>query len=205
MKWRMYWTPFFLPWFFRGRKWRCDSNEAVYLTFDDGPHPEITPWLIDYANEQSIKLNFFWLGKNVAQFPTMLHTAIQNGHRVANHGYTHLNSFKVKDSDYLENVVKGQDIMPHRLFRPPYGRLSWRLAKKVKPISPIVMWTFLSYDWDKNVSNETIINALKKKLKPGAILVFHESDKTQERIKELIPKVIDVIKARGLKMDLLPL
>lgn len=205
MKLRMFWIPSVLPWIFRGRTWNETSNDAVFLTFDDGPHVELTPWLLDFARKYQVKLNFFWLGKNVEQLPHLLEQAIHDGHRIANHGYTHLNSFNVNRAIYIQNMEKGQDFVPHQLFRPPYGRLSWRLAKKIKRTSKIIMWSFLSYDWDKNVSNDTILKTLKKKLKPGAILVFHESDKTQERFKELIPQVIEVIKARGLKMDLLPL
>ncbi len=205
MKIRMFWTPPFLSWFFPERKWSCPSNDSVFLTFDDGPHPEITPWLINFAKEQDIKLNFFWLGKNTVEFPALLSLAVENGHLVANHGYEHWNALKVNRSKYLNNVEKGQEQVPYQLFRPPYGRLSWRQALKIKQKSTIIMWSFLSYDWDKNVSNADILKALQKKLKPGSILVFHESEKTKDRYKELIPNVVKVIKKRGLKIDLLPL
>lgn len=205
MKLKLFWTPRILPLFFKGRIWRSTSKNSIHLTFDDGPHPSITPWLLDYAKQQDIHFNFFWLGKNVELFPQLLVRAKEEGHLIANHGYDHIHANKTSKESYIENIEAGQAYVPHKMFRPPYGRLSWRMAIKIKKKTPIIMWTFLSYDWDKNTSNDEILHQLKKNLKPGAILVFHESEKTINRYKELIPKVVEEIKSRGLKIDLLPL
>ena len=200
IKIRVYNTPSIAKWIFPNRIWHGNkANNEVYVTFDDGPHVELTPWLLDFARKKEIKLNFFWLGKNAIKLKELKDRAQHEGHFIANHGYEHLNDTKVPNAAYLENFSKGNTIFKEKAFRPPYGRLGQKSAKKIKQTHQIIMWSWLSYDWDKNISNQTIEKKLKKHLKPGHILVFHESDKTKDRFYELIPKIFNIIEIKGLK------
>lgn len=189
--------------FYDKRIWRSNDKSKVFLTFDDGPHEKTTPWLLELANKEKIKLNFFWLGSNADYLLDSVNIAKDNGHFVGNHGYDHLHYTKVSKSEYLENFFKGKALFPDNAFRPPYGRLSPSLAREIYPHSPIIMWTWLSYDWKKEVSNAKIIQQLEKQITGGEILVFHESEKTIERIFDLIPKVIEVLKNKGLTLSTL--
>jgi peptidoglycan/xylan/chitin deacetylase (PgdA/CDA1 family) len=188
---------------YRKRIWHSSSEDKVFITFDDGPHEKITPWLLALAKKESVKLNFFWLGVNVQNQHALLSKAEDEGHFIANHGYQHLHYAMVSSTEYLENFLKAKDMFPNNAFRPPYGRLSPSLAQKIYPHSPIIMWSWLSYDWEKNVSNEKILESIEKKVKAGDILVFHESDKTIERIFELIPAVIAILKKKQLTLSTL--
>jgi len=185
------------------RIWQSKNNKAVYCTFDDGPHKEITPWLLQLAKEENIKLNFFWLGRNLNQVANAIESAKKEGHFVGNHGFDHLKYTKVSKHEYLDNFFKGKDLFPDNAFRPPYGRVSPSLAKEIQVHSPIIMWTWLSYDWERSVSNETILQKLKEDVHGGEILVFHESEKTKNRIFELVPKVISILKKKGLTLHTL--
>lgn len=195
--------PSFAKSIYRKRIWHSTSKNKVYVTFDDGPHEQITPWLLELAKSESVKFNFFWLGKNIENFPDLLSKAHDNNHFIANHGYDHLHYTKVSKEAYFQNFLKGKNLVPHNAFRPPYGRISPSLAQKVYSHSPIVMWSWLSYDWQKDVSNKEILEALEKKVDGGDILVFHESDKTLERIFELIPSVIAILKKKQLTLSTL--
>ena len=173
------------------------------MTFDDGPHPEITPWLLDFALQEDIQFTFFWLGKNSEKYPELVKRAVNEGHTVANHGMEHLNAYSVNHTDYLQNVAKGQANAPHSFFRPPYGRLSWRKARSIAENTKIVMWTWLSYDWLPDQYPKKILNRLKKDVRSGKILVFHESEKTKHKIKQILPEAIAHIKSIGLEIKAL--
>ena len=188
---------------YKKRIWHSTNKNHVYVTFDDGPHEKITPWLLNLAREEGVKLNFFWLGKNVLNSPEIINTAKQDGHFVGNHGYDHLHYSRVSKEEYFENFKKGKDLFPDNAFRPPYGRLAPSIAKNIYPHSPIIMWSWLSYDWQKEMSNKKILQQLEKNVSGGDILVFHESDKTYDRIFELIPEVITILKKKGLTLSTL--
>lgn len=194
---RIFKLPFFVPWFLTKTKWNLKARNTVFLTFDDGPHPEITPWLLSFAKENDIPLTFFWLGENAEKNIDLIERAKKEGHVVANHGYEHLNSSKTDNEKYFNNYQKGKAIVPDNLFRPPYGKIKPSVRKIIAKHTPIIMWTRLSYDWDKKVSDQKIINKLTKGLIGGEILVFHENDKTKDRIKTLLPKVVEVIQEKG--------
>lgn len=197
---RIFKIPTILKLVFPNRIWHGDRSEKeVFLTFDDGPHHEITPWLLDFAKKEGLKINFFWLGKNTEVHQDLALQAIEDGHFIANHGFEHLNALKVRNEVYFENFRKGDNDFTFKAFRPPYGRLKNKIASEISRTHRIIMWSWLSFDWDKNVSNEKIIKKLKNQIRNGDILVFHESDKTLNRFFKLLPEVVEVLKTKGLK------
>lgn len=197
---RIFKIPAFIKLVFPNRIWHGDrSKKEVFLTFDDGPHPEITPWLLDFAKKENLKVNFFWLGKNIDAHKDLALKAKNEGHFIGNHGFEHINARKVKNEVYFENFKKGNNNFTKKAFRPPYGRLGNKSASEINNTHRIVMWSWLSFDWDKNVSNSQIIKKLKRQIKNGDILVFHESDKTVNRFFKLLPEVIEVLKMKDLK------
>jgi peptidoglycan/xylan/chitin deacetylase (PgdA/CDA1 family) len=192
--------PFFVPWIFPRRIWKLKSKNTVYLTFDDGPQVGLTDWILDFLNERKIRATFFCVGENVKNYPELLAKIQANGHRVGNHTMKHERGTKTNRSNYLNSVKNASDYIESNLFRPPYGRLPlWKTAdirKKYK----IVMWSWLSYDFDKTVAIENVINSANS-IKGGDILVFHDNLKSQERVKILLPKVVDLLSKKGFDFD----
>ena len=192
-------TPRFLPWMYPKRTWGFSSSDnSVYLTFDDGPTPKLTDWILDFLKQEDIPATFFCVGQNIINQPKEFQKIKDNGHKVGNHTMHHEKGTKTKWQAYRESIEDCDKLTKSRLFRPPYGRISmWqsaRLARKHK----IVMWSWLSYDYDKNVTIEQILKSAQKEIKAGDILVVHDNEKVQERLKELLPELIRIIREKGL-------
>lgn len=195
----------FLRWLYPETIWKIKNDDAVYITFDDGPHPIITPFLLALAKEKDVKLSFFWLGENIRRHPQFLSLAEQQGHLVGNHGMQHLNGWKVSKEAFLDNVTAFEKEFGVRPFRPPYGKIKPAAYKTLSQGRKIVLWSWISYDWEKDVSDDAILKSLENSLQPGDILVFHENQKTVDRAKNLYPKVFDLIQAKGYTAKALPL
>jgi len=191
---KLYKTPRFLRLIFKRRTWgfSLDKN-AIYLTFDDGPHPDITPWILDFLKEKKLVATFFCVGENVVRYPEIYQRIIDEGHAVGNHTMKHLNALKVKPKDYLQSIEEAQKVIQSKLFRPPYGRLSPTLAKKIRHKYTIVMWSWLSYDFDQSIAIEKILEKAKKQIKGGDILVLHDNPKITEKQKILLPALIELL------------
>ena len=192
--------PFFVPWIFPRRIWKMKSKNAVYLTFDDGPQEGLTDWILDFLAEHKIRATFFCVGENVRNNPTLFAKIQSFGHRVGNHTMKHERGTKTRQSEYIQSIQDAGGIINSNLFRPPYGRLPiWKTAEILKEYK-IIMWSWLSYDFDKTISIEKIlVNA--NSIKGGDILVFHDNLKSQERLKILLPKVVDLIRTKGLNFE----
>ena len=192
--------PFFVPWIFPRRIWKLKSKNTVYLTFDDGPQVGLTDWILDFLNERKIRASFFCVGENVKNYPELFAKIQADGHRVGNHTMKHERGTKTNRSNYLSSVKNASDYIESDLFRPPYGRLPlWKTAgirKKYK----IIMWSWLSYDFDKTVAIEKVLDSANS-IKGGDILVFHDNLKSQERVKILLPKVVDLLSKKGFEFD----
>lgn len=201
---KLFYVPKYVDLFYRKRIWRLKNNNAVYLTFDDGPDAKCTKWLLNWAKSEKLKLNFFWLGHLVEKHTDLLDLAKSEKHFIGNHGYQHLNAYAVKKSDYIENFKQSKTFFPNNAFRPPYGKLSRSLAHILSKETNVVMWSIMSYDYDLTVSNEKILDKIEKKIKPGCILVFHEHEVLHQRLKVLMPAVLKIIKSKNLKTELLP-
>lgn len=194
--------PAIIPFLFPNWKWLGDPKEkAVYITFDDGPHPEITPWVIQKLAEFDAVATFFCVGENAQKFPEILQLIEEKGHRTGNHTFNHLKGWGKSDEDYIQNVKKASANLPGNLFRPPYGRIRPSQAKKLRQLGyNIIMWSLLSCDYDPKLNREKSLNKLIKHTKNGCIVVFHDSEKAFDNLKFLLPAYLEFLKNNGFEM-----
>ncbi|MDR0229589.1 MAG: polysaccharide deacetylase family protein [Flavobacteriaceae bacterium] len=183
---------------------RATTEKKIYLTFDDGPIPEITEWVLDLLKHDSIKATFFCIGDNIRKHPHIFQRIIAEGHQIGNHTYNHLNGWKTSDTAYLHNIelcdieIKKYCKTSSKLFRPPYGKIKKQQSKALlQQGKEIVMWTTITKDYDVKTSPEECLNLAMTNLRPGAILVFHDSIKASRNMKFALPKAIEALKEQG--------
>ncbi len=207
--------PKILQWLYPGRIWAFSQKQkAVYLTFDDGPIPEITPWVLGQLKKHKAQATFFCIGENVKKHPHIFNRILSEGHAVGNHTFHHLNGWKTATSKYIENTEKAQQQMGNSIFRnqqptaaridselffrPPYGKITSRQAKVLRKKGfKIVMWSIISYDYDGGVSPEKCLGNVTNHLVPGSIVVFHDSLKAEKNLRYVLPKVLEYISEKG--------
>ena len=183
--------------------WKGKESDSIYLTFDDGPNPEVTPWVLDLLNEFQIKATFFLVGKNVKNYPELFNRIVADGHQIGNHTMNHECGTKTGLNSYMSSVSQAEIYIQSDLFRPPYGKITRNQFKKlIDGGKNIVFWSWLSYDFDKNISPKKIIQKAKD-IKGGDILVFHDSEKGFPNLKNSIIEIIELLKSRGLKFKTL--
>lgn len=172
--------------------WNIKTEEKVlYLTFDDGPIPGLTEWVLDVLKSYQIKSTFFCVGNNIDKHPEVFNRILSEGHTVANHTYNHLKGFKTKTAEYMVNTIKCEALTSTKLFRPPYGQLKRPQYKNLLENGyKIVMWDVISYDYEK-ISAESCFLNVKNNAKPGSIILFHDNIKAEENLKYALPKTID--------------
>lgn len=193
----MHRSPKLLHKLFPARIWGISvSDKSVFLTFDDGPNPEITPWILDFLKEKNIRATFFCVGENVERFPELYQRLLDEGHRTGNHTMKHLNGMKTDKKIYLHSILETEKQVKSDLFRPPYGRLSRKMDQLLTQRFKIVMWTWLSKDYDQSVSIDSIIKAAES-IQPGDILVFHDNSKSKDRVQELLPPIVERLLAEN--------
>jgi len=185
-----------VPWIFPRRIWKLKTNNTVYLTFDDGPQKGLTEWILDFLKERKIQATFFCVGENVKNQPELFAKIISEGHKIGNHTMKHERGTKTNRSNYLNSIKNASEYIESDLFRPPYGRLPLWKTKEIHKNYKIVMWSWLSFDFDHSVPTEKILNSAKS-IRSGDILVFHDNLKSQGRVKILLPKVVDILTNRG--------
>lgn len=183
--------------------WRFKNTGKVFITFDDGPHESITPWLLDFTEKEKVKLNFFWLGCNVKSNKIISKRVKDSDHFVGNHGFEHLNGRRLNKQAFLKNIKRAEELTSKRFFRPPYGIMKSSIKSELPKDMRIIMWSWLSYDWDASVSDEKILRSIKRNISNGSILVFHENDKTDGRIQRLFPRVIELLQEKGFTFGLI--
>lgn len=193
--------------------WQIDTDKKVlYLTFDDGPISEVTPWVLDELKKYKAKATFFCIGKNIDDNPEVFNRIIKEGHTVGSHTYNHYNGWKYVNKEYYQNVEQGAEALsrhlhpspvsrhpPLPLFRPPYGKLKPSQYKHLKDKYRIVMWDVLTLDYNLQVSKTRVLNTVMKHAKPGSIIVFHDSIKAKEKMQYALPKVLAHFSAQGYK------
>lgn len=197
---RIYKIPKWLRRFYPQAIWDFFSSpdKTIYLTFDDGPGAETTSWLLDLLAREHINASFFCLGKNAEMHPDLMQRMRDAGHTIGNHGYFHLDGFKTKEADYIENAAAGFKIIPTTLYRPAYGRISPGQYEALTQLGyRLVFWTHLTYDFDDSLSSSARILKIKSATKPGAIFVFHDSEKAFPNLRQELPLLIEFWKSEG--------
>lgn len=198
---RLHRIPKIVAWIFPRRIWFA-PNDNVCLTFDDGPHPETTPWLLAFLKKHNIQATFFWQGEKIKENPALYQKAISEGHVVGHHGYVHVSAKQLSFERFCVNFDQSQTLVNSTLFRPPHGRLNRKQANYVMQKGTIVMWSWMSYDFDTSLSADAIIQKATKQIRNRDILVFHENEKSKDKLKQIIPAIIKVIRDKQLNFAL---
>ena len=197
-------TPLLFRWFYPSLMWKVKTDEKeIYLTFDDGPIPEVTPWVLRQLELYNAKGTFFCLGENVMINPTIFRAIKNAGHSIGNHTYNHLNGWKTSVTDYLNNYELAQCTLDHHsnekiLFRPPYGKIKLRQIKQLKNCK-IVMWDVLSGDYDQYLSPGRILKKSINATEKGSVIVFHDNMIAFENLKQVLPKYLEHFSKAGFK------
>jgi len=180
--------------------WRFPTEEKqLFLTFDDGPTPYITKWVLDQLKEYNAKATFFCIGKNVKNHPIIYKRILKEGHSVGNHTYDHKNGWETKNFDYIKSVMRASKVIDSDLFRPPYGRIKKAQIKRIKERFRIIMWDVLSEDYNQSISAIKCIEKVNSQVKNGSIIVFHDSRKASKNLKVALPAVLDICTQKGYK------
>ena len=178
--------------------WRMNPDEkAVYLTFDDGPIPVITPWVVDLLGHYGIKATFFMVGDNVRKHPQEYKLVVDAGHRVGNHTFNHLKGLFTDTREYIENVEKADALIRSNLFRPPHGMLRRSQYKELSKRYQFVMWDLVTRDYSKRLSGEEVLGILKRLVRNGSIITFHDSLRSEENLKYALPRAIEWLLEQG--------
>lgn len=184
--------------------WRKEKDRNnIYLTFDDGPIPEITPWILDCLKEKKVKATFFCVGENVSKYPEIFQRILDEGHAVGNHTYNHLKGWATDDQKYFENIEKSNKLIQSNLFRPPYGRASKSQMKELAKKYQIIMWDVLTGDYDKNISPEQCYKNCINNSRNGSIIVFHDNVKAIDNVQYALPRSIDYLLQKGFQFKTL--
>ena len=194
--------PGFITSLFKDVVWRFDGNsKVVYLTFDDGPIPEVTPWVIDLLWKENIKATFFCVGENVMKYPEVYQQILDGGHSVGNHTYNHWQGIKKGNQDYFDNIEKATGFIDSDLFRPPHGWLTRSQYRFLKSRYRIIMWDIVSCDYDTRIKPEKVLRNVKDFVRPGSVITFHDSIKAENNLKQSLPEAIRWMKEQGYRFE----
>lgn len=181
---------------------KCRVGEAVYLTFDDGPIPEVTPKVLAILDKYGVKATFFMVGENIDKHPEVFEQVVQAGHAIGNHTYNHMKGWKVSTAEYLANVQKFPK--ETKLFRPPYGRTWVWQRRAVKKLGyEIYLWDVLTRDYNPRRTPEAMLRQIQRCTRPGSIINFHDSVKSNERMLKVLPEAIEWLLANGYELKTL--
>jgi peptidoglycan-N-acetylglucosamine deacetylase len=202
-------TPWIARKLFPQYTWRVETEEKkVYLSFDDGPHPEITPWVLDELRRFNAKASFFCIGNNVEKYPGTYQQILDEGHAVGNHTWSHCNGWKTGTHDYVEDVKRAAVLIPSNMFRPPYGRIRGAQARLIPSAmagaARIVMWDVLSADFDNSISSQQCLENVIVNYSRGSIIVFHDSEKALPHLQTVLPLVLENFRQEGYQCEMLP-
>ena len=189
----------FLRWFYPHALWRMDRHrKAVYLTFDDGPIPEATPFILDTLDKFGAKATFFMVGDNAQKYPHLLQEVRSRGHRIGNHTFNHLSGAKHWTWTYLANVNKAHAILKTNLFRPPHGWIRTVQYRVLRHVGyRVVMWDLVTRDYSKLLTAEDVVNNVKRYARNGSIITFHDSLKSIDKLKHALPESLSWLSQQG--------
>ncbi|OEK09223.1 polysaccharide deacetylase [Flavivirga aquatica] len=194
------------------------TDKIIYLTFDDGPTPEITNWTLNTLKQYNAKASFFCIGNNIEKYPDIFENILKDGHNIGNHTHNHTKGWKTKTNDYIKSITKAQDIIysqvsnskfqiansniinrePTNFFRPPHGQITPKQGKSLIKLGyKIIMWDVLSFDWDATVDKKTCLSNVIKNTTRGSIIVFHDSIKASKNMQYSLPKVLEYFSEKG--------
>lgn len=186
--------------------WRIQKKrKCVYLTFDDGPIPEVTPWVLDTLDHYGVKATFFMVGDNAKRNPDLLQEVLRRGHSVGNHTMNHMQGTKVTMKTYMDNVEQANALLHTNLFRPPHGLMRFSQARAVKSNYSVIMYDVVTRDYARNIDGEEVLNNVKRYARKGSIIVFHDSLKAEKKMKYALPKAIEWLKENGYEFDKIPM
>lgn len=193
-----------MPWLVPSVTWKMPGDRKVlYLTFDDGPHPEITPWVMDQLDRFAAKATFFCVGDNVRKYPGTFKEVLDRGHRIGNHTYNHLSGWDTNNFTYLRNISLC-DVYTHTpLFRPPYGKIGINQLMAVRKKYKVIFWSILSRDFEPNLNVEESLTYMTAHSQPGDILLFHDSVKAEKNMKQLLPPLLEHFAREGYRFETL--
>lgn len=194
---------------FPGTIWRIPSlpgeeQPSVYLTFDDGPIPEVTPWVLDLLASRGVQATFFCVGENVWRFRSIFDRILDEGHAVGNHTYHHLQGIPTSTRGYLRDTLQADALIQSPLFRPPHGHLGWKQLSALRDHFQVVMWDVVTRDYSKWMSPEEVLETVKEYTRDGSIIVFHDSLKSQDNLRYALPRAIDYLLDEGYQFKTLP-
>ena len=199
-------TPILVRKLYPSLVWEKPSDDEIFLTFDDGPHPDITPWVCDQLKKVNGKATFFCVGENIEKYEQTSRDAMAAGHVIANHTNNHLKGWSTRNKLYFDNVLLCDEKLRQfgmeskNLFRPPYGRISRSQIRELEKKYRIVMWSHLSWDFDKSLNRALAIRNLKK-AGPGSIIVFHDSEKAFGNLQNILPEMLEFWISRGFRLS----
>lgn len=195
----------YLRWIYPDALWRMDKNErAVYLTFDDGPIPDVTPKVLDILRQYNIKATFFMVGDNVRKYPDIFRLVLADGHRIGNHTFNHIGGLRHGIRSYLNNVDMADELLHTDLMRPPHGWLKWEQYFFLSQRYRLVMWDLVTRDYSKRLTGQQVLWNVRHYARPGSIITFHDSHKSQEKLWYALPHSIEWLLSQGYEFKTFP-
>ena len=195
--------PRMVTWLFPNRVWQISTaQKEIFLSFDDGPHPRITPMVLDMLAAHGAKASFFCIGDRVKRFPGIYQRILDEGHAIGNHTFHHLNGWKTNDAEYLTNITEAALCIDSRLFRPPYGRIKGSQARAIVAKGfKTIMWTVLSGDYDAKLNPAQCANRVLDNIAPGCIYLFHDAEKAEKNMLFALEKLLEACKIQGFRCE----
>ena len=201
-------TPWWIKKLYPGCVWDIEpKHKTLYLSFDDGPHPTITPYILNLLKQYNARATFFCIGENVVKFPGIYRQLTEQDHLTGNHTQHHFNGWKTNDEDYIRDIMEAHDKIGSNLFRPPYGRIKRsqiRLLEEKYPAIKIIMWNILAGDWDENLKPGKCFEQIKSRISDGDIIVFHDTDKAFKRLEYVLPRLLKYYSEKGYQFKKIP-
>jgi len=177
------------------------SEKKLFLTFDDGPTPNITDWVLEELNKYRARATFFLVGENAERYPQLVSRIEREGHAIGNHTYRHVNGWMIPPKAYMKDVLKCNEILHTGLFRPPYGRITRTQTRMMKSRYRVIMWDVLSGDFDKTISGKRCLKNVIENTVPGSIIVFHDSVKAADRLQYVLPRTLEYFSERNYSFE----